>query len=176
MLGWGGDSSECGDTCGRAEDRGFVTAALSGVGPSGWGSWRSPGANDPRTCASGTPEYCHRYESCDCASPNCHWTTCEDSVTQVLEVYEAIVAAYCIDLDRVWAMGCSNGGMMVHGLAYDDRTAPLLAGVAPMIGLPHNGHNRRPRSPMHYLGHWGISDTTVRKHRPLPIFLQHDFI
>ena len=161
LHGWGADSSECGATCGRANDRGFVTAALTGVGPSGWSSWNSPGAGDPATCAPGTPDYCHKYASCDCGAPACDWTTCRDSVAQILEVYEEVVAGYCVDLDRVWAMGCSNGGMMVHGLASDDRAAPLLAGVATAIGLPHAYHNRKPAAPMHYVGYWGESDTVV---------------
>ena len=161
LHGWGGDSGECGATCGRATDRGFVTVALTGVGPSGWSSWNSPGAGDPATCAPGTPDFCHKYASCDCGEPACDWATCEDSTSQILEVYEAVVAAYCVDLDRVWAMGCSNGGMMVHGLASDDRSAPLLAGVATAVGLPHAHHNRKPATPMHYVGYWGASDRVV---------------
>ena len=61
----------------------------------------------------------------------------------------------------VWALGCSNGGMFMYELAQDSRTHNLLAGVAPMVGLPHYGYNFGPASPMSYIGFWGINDPTV---------------
>lgn len=68
---------------------------------------------------------------------------------------------FCIDLSMVWAVGCSNGGMFTYELAKDERTNKLLAGVAPFIGLPHNGFNYGPGSPMHFVGMWGLADQTV---------------
>lgn len=61
----------------------------------------------------------------------------------------------------VWAVGCSNGGMFTYELARDERTHGLLAGVAPMVGLPHNGFNFGPASPMSFIGMWGLEDHTV---------------
>ena len=61
----------------------------------------------------------------------------------------------------IWATGCSNGGMFMYELARDPRTAPYLAGIAPTVGLPHNGFNFGPLEPMHFIGMWGLRDNTV---------------
>jgi len=61
----------------------------------------------------------------------------------------------------IWATGCSNGGMFMFELANNPRTAHYLAGIAPMVGLPHNGFNFGPASPMSMVGMWGLNDKTV---------------
>ena len=167
--GWGGSGSDCSDYCeAAAEDHGFITAGLTGIGRSGWSSWNgagtanSPGA-DGATCHSDTsPDYCNRYSSCGGAcADHCWWTTCKDSVGQALAFLDHLESELCVNLTMVWASGCSNGGIFNFELARDARSAPRLAGIAPQVGLPHNGFNFGPASPMHLFGMWGLSDTTM---------------
>jgi len=119
---------------------------------------------------------CNCYDDCNggCAD-NCWWTTCKDSVQQTKEVLDQVLNNYCIDLDQIWAVGSSNGGMFTHELASDERIAPFLAGIIPMVGLPHFGFNNGPLvvaddgtgtgsssiEPISYLGLWGTKDTVV---------------
>ena len=67
----------------------------------------------------------------------------------------------CLDLDMIWASGCSNGGIFLYELARDSRMSDTLAGIVPLVGVPHNGFNFGPSHFMHYLGMFGTSDTTV---------------
>lgn len=61
-------------------------------------------------------------------------------------------------MNMIWATGCSNGGMFLYELAHNSRTSNILAGIAPMVGLPHNGFNFGPSSPMSFIGMWGLRD------------------
>ena len=87
------------------------------------------------------------YESCEklgyCtrggATDKCHWSHCLDDAKftrLIISFFNGI-----IDSKKVFATGHSNGGMMMYGLAADRTTATLLAAVAPVAGIPHNGFN-----------------------------------
>lgn len=146
-----------------AAEAGVATARVAGAGPRGWLSWNGFGSNespgsDGSTCADNSPEYCSVFSECPCRE--CVWTTCVDSVGIAMAALDLVESEYCVDSDRVWAMGCSNGGMFTFELAHDQRSAPRLAGVLPVVGLPHNGFNFGPSSPMHFLGMWGSKDHT----------------
>ncbi|MCY3969762.1 MAG: hypothetical protein OXG74_07500 [Acidobacteria bacterium] len=69
----------------------------------------------------------------------CNWCSCHDDVAYVAALIDHLAAELCIDTDRVFASGYSNGGMFVHrlGCALDDR----LAAVAPMHGYLARGFN-----------------------------------
>ena len=60
----------------------------------------------------------------------CFWTTCKDSVGQVVYVLENFLDEYCIDMDRIYAVGCSNGGMFTYELGNDARSAKYIAGIS----------------------------------------------
>ena len=74
-----------------------------------------------------------------------------------------------IDENRIFATGCSNGGMFIFEIATDARLAGRLAGVAPQVGLPHYGWNFGPVDKANsntvydisFLGLWGGRDGTV---------------
>ena len=53
---------------------------------------------------------------------------------------EHFISDYCVDLDRIYAAGCSNGGMFVYELANDPRSAVYLAGIATQ-GEWYDGQN-----------------------------------
>lgn len=140
--------------------------AMTGMGgPDNYNSWKfagstgSPSGPAGRTCNIDAEWEC--YEDCGACEDACWWTTCKDSVGQAVDMIDYVLDNFCIDLSRVWALGCSNGGMFLYELSHDPRTHNLLAGVVPMVGLPHYGYNFGPASPMHYMGFWGLHDGTV---------------
>mmetsp|Transcript_24876 Transcript_24876/g.43497 ORF Transcript_24876/g.43497 Transcript_24876/m.43497 type:complete len:429 (+) Transcript_24876:171-1457(+) len=163
--GWGGSYADCGSLCDDALSAGFITLSMTGLeSDSGLPSWNgigsttSPGPQGP-TCEAGAVDYC--YADCGNCTDNCWWTTCKDSVAQVLEVWDAVEGALCVDADRAWAAGCSNGGMFTFELAADPRAAGRLAGTAPLVGLPHPGLWGGPAAALHLAGFWGARDRTV---------------
>ena len=73
-----------------------------------------------------------------------------------------VVASLCIDEDRVFATGSSNGGTFVHELGYDARASGLFAGIFPMIGSAHNGFVMPVAAgAVPFMGVWGAYDTTM---------------
>ena len=123
------------------------------------GTVKSPGPRGP-TCADGSPNFCY-YDSCGQCEDGCWWTTCDDTVATVLEVLDEVLDRVCVDLDRVWAAGCSNGGMMVYEVLADARAAGRFAGGLPMVASPHAGFQTLPTTPAHLIGLWGATDTTI---------------
>ncbi|KAL9179207.1 hypothetical protein ACHAXT_008497 [Thalassiosira profunda] len=137
--GWGGNSGSCGSTCSTASDRGYATISLTGIGGKGHSnSWNGFGSNDSglgladapvdaqsvpgcpleddRTCNTNAYRVrCYRDcgDTCD-TNDGCMWTTCKNSVDQTLGVLRPFLDEYCVDLDRIYASGCSNGGMFLY--------------------------------------------------------------
>ena len=111
------------------------------------------------------------YSDCDKATcdsnDGCFWTTCLDSVQQTLDVLRNFLDNYCVDLDKIYGSGCSNGGMFLYELANRPESAVYFAGFAPQVGLPHYGYNRGPavsagnKFPIHHMGFWGSGDGIV---------------
>ena len=182
---------DCDTFCTEAQTRGFATIALQGIGGESdeLPSWNGFGSTNSSTeylkevydwtgVSSGCDESAQDAETgrtcnvdpyattCtdDCKDgclDECWWTTCQDSVGQVLTVLSYFTQQFCIDETMIWATGCSNGGMFLYELANDERSSSLFAGVAPMVGLPHYGFNFGPKQNMSFFGSWGLSDETV---------------
>ena len=90
----------------------------------------------------------------------CNWCSCHDDVGYIAALIDHMSAELCIDTDRIFASGYSNGGMFVHrlGCALADR----LAAVAPMHGYLARGFNCAAETPgpsMLLIG--GTADRTV---------------
>lgn len=66
-----------------------------------------------------------------------------------------------MDVTQVWATGCSTGGIFTFTLAADKRSAQVLAGIVPIVGLPHYGHSKGPKVKMPMIGFYGDSDPTI---------------
>ena len=169
--GWGADATSCGALCDKdAPEAGFITLSMQGIGttngnsvPSwnGSGSVASPGSRGA-TCEVNATNNC--YDDCgSLCTDNCWWTTCLDSVGEVVDALDALEAELCIDTAMIWATGCSNGGIFTYQLAVDSRTAPRLAGIAPVVGLPHIGFLGAPaaNTRISYISSLGAFDTTV---------------
>jgi len=164
--GWGGNHNECGTRCTTdAAEKGFVSLTLSGYHGS-WnigGSSSSPGPEGP-ICEPTAGDYCYEgFSGCDCSkADNCWWTTCWDSVAQAMDVLDQVQEDICFDMNQIWAMGCSNGGMFTFDLALDERSASRIRGIIPIVGLPHYGFSYGPSvDTISMFGMWGIDDTTV---------------
>lgn len=167
---------------GYAESKGFISVTPQGGndnhhsgGP--WYSWnavgttQSPGAAGA-TCTSEAnfPSYC--YHSCKPCSdkPQCHWTTCLETVTStgtgkedvggfIPGLYNTLESQLCIDTTREYAAGESNGGMMTYQLGVD--LADRLAAIVPQFGSFQKGFAMAPSVGVPIMDIHGTSDTTV---------------
>jgi len=175
--GWGENHKSCGKRCqSDGADRGFISVAMTGYGPNNFNSWKHGGSSSPTdqwqkenlgpTCKKNTSDdYCNKYSNsgCNCSeADNCWWTTCFDSVQQTILILDEIEQNLCVDLDQIWAVGCSNGGMFTFELATDTRSASRIKGIIPIVGLPHYGYSTGPMvEGIRMMGMWGSKDTTV---------------
>ncbi len=142
------EASPDGETGGR-------TAAISSWNDLACSAPLQPAA--PACRADADPYPCP--PECGTCGP-CNWCSCHDDVGYLLALIDHLSAELCLDPDRVFASGYSNGGMFVHrlGCALEDR----LAAVAPMHGYLARGFNctAGPSGPSLLLV-GGTSDRTV---------------
>lgn len=128
--------------------------------PASYTSWHFNG-----TCQNGgvscdtskkLDQYCY-ISNTDCQ--DCDWTTCYDDVGFFGELFDYIEDEFCIDTDRMYATGQSNGAMMTYqlGAAYSNR----LAAIAPISGSLHWDQLVVPESPIPVFAVTGTKDTTV---------------
>ena len=151
-----------------ADTNGFIVVypeSTSFFAP-GWGnikSWNdlacnaSPGPEGP-TCAPNAYVYPCPPECGVCG--DCNWCSCHDDLGFVNAVIDELEATLCVDLDRVYGVGYSNGGMFAHRMAcaLSDR----LAAVVPQHGFLAKGFSCDPPTEhQSILLIGGTSDTTV---------------
>jgi polyhydroxybutyrate depolymerase len=184
--GWGGDEGEFLDNVtvqSQSDQRGYVLVAPLGLGREEPGnrlsSWSFQGSTTGldgdglNAAVSGdtnaicdddrTPDY--TYPSCGGIAENgCSWTQCSvDDVAFSAALVQKVSTNVCIDSDRVYAVGGSNGGMFVWDLGRDERSAEVFRAVAPILGLPHRGYLDPPvsESGMPVISITGSRDRTV---------------
>jgi len=118
----------------------------------------SPGPEGP-ICSEDADKYPHAPECGE--SSRCDWCTCHDDVTFVDSLLDDLGEALCLDLDRVYATGMSNGGMFVQRLGCDlpDR----FAAIAPVAGTLARGFNCAPgpSTPISIMNFQGSRDRAV---------------
>jgi polyhydroxybutyrate depolymerase len=117
----------------------------------------SPGSEGP-TCAPDTILYPCPPECGTCG--DCNWCSCHDDLGFVNAVIDELEATLCVDLDRVYGVGYSNGGMFAHRMAceFSDR----LAAVIPQHGVLARGFScTPPTKPQSILLIGGTKDTAV---------------
>lgn len=152
----------------HADEHGYAVAYFQATGFEAGGmtitSWNdlacnaSPGP-EGSICADGAFDYPTPPE---CGEPReCDWCSCYDDVGYVEAVLDEIEGNVCVDFDRVFATGISNGGMFVHRLGCDlpDR----FAAIAPVAGTLARGFNCAPAgSPrVSVMNIYATRDTTV---------------
>lgn len=155
--GWGEDENAFlaqPDVVAEADARNFILVAPRGVGSEvdeSFNSWTFRGSNtgvggdgEPICDAEMTGDYL--YPSCGpvgdgVAQSSCSWTQCQtDDVAFVNAMVDEVAKSACVDTDRVFATGGSNGGMFAWELGQNPATAGSLRAIAPLIGLPHQGY------------------------------------
>ena len=102
-----------------------------------------------------TPPECGRPRGCD-------WCSCHDDVRFIAALLDELEATLCVDLDRVFATGMSNGAMFTHRLACD--LADRFAAVAPISGTIARGFGCAPPSTtkISMISFHGTRDEVVR--------------
>ena len=142
-----------------------------------WRSWNaagstsSPGPEGP-TCSEGDLEFC--YDSCEarlggCDARGCDWTTCVNDVGWVKHVLTwRLSRDLCMDIDRVYATGFSNGAMFTYELGV--AMGSQLAAVVPFAGSWHPGFLRTPAVPVPLMDVHGSQDMEV----PANLTTSHD--
>ncbi|MDM7931546.1 hypothetical protein [Tabrizicola sp.] len=178
--GWGEDENAFLDVpvvTAEADLKGFYLAAARGVGSEGgdesYNSWTFSGSatgigGDGQPICSGA-ETNYSYKSCGplgegVAQNGCSWTQCQtDDAAFVSTLIAEIGKSACIDLDRVFMAGGSNGGMFTWDMGQTPAVASQLRAIAPLIGLPHRGFLEGPGRPdgLPVLLITGVDDPTV---------------
>jgi poly(3-hydroxybutyrate) depolymerase len=164
--GWSGDENDYLDVSlvrEEADRRGYILVAPRGIGSglpdernNSWsfrGSTTGLDAHGNAICDDEkTPDY--TYPSCrdaGIARNGCAWTHCQGSpggdVDFTLALIDEVAGRLCVDTERVYATGSSNGGMFTWELAQNSSSAARFRAIAPNIGLPHRGYlDAPPRS------------------------------
>ena len=86
-------------------------------------------------CSETADDYPHPPE---CGEPTpCNWASCHDDLGFIARMLDRLEEELCLDLDRVYATGMSNGGMFVHRLGCEH--------VRAIRGHRSGQRNARPR-------------------------------
>jgi len=98
----------------------------------------------------------------ECGEPSeCDWCSCHDDVGFIEALLDKLETTLCIDRDRVFATGISNGGMFVHRLGCE--LPGRFAAIAPVAGTLAKGFNCAPgpETPMSMMNIYATNDDTV---------------
>jgi polyhydroxybutyrate depolymerase len=118
----------------------------------------SPGPEGP-ICSETARKYPHPPE-CGVPTP-CNWASCHDDLGFVKQMLDRLEETLCVDRDRVYATGMSNGGMFVQrlGCAMPDR----FAAIAPVSGQLARGFGCAPgpQTPLSIMNIHGSRDDYV---------------
>lgn len=153
--GWGGDEGEFlkPSVIDEANERGYIIVAPLGLGGEEMGnhysSWSFSGSTTGLDGTESEGTICddaltidYTYPSCSGVAENgCSWTQCtDDDIDFAVELVETVSKNVCVDSDRIYAVGGSNGGMFVWDLARHESSAEVFSAIASLIGMPHRGY------------------------------------
>jgi len=162
--GWGGSGEQ--QTSGLYSEYGYILVSPSGYNDFHFrtrckaGGTYGAGSPDGRAvCGGMVGSECY-VDSCGHCADNCGWTTCEDSAQQVLWLLEEVQDAVCVDLDKVYAAGYSNGATFSWDLVTNPRTGNLFAGSLTSLGSQVGGFLSPPvkTSDLTVVAYWGTYD------------------
>mmetsp|Transcript_118015 Transcript_118015/g.338524 ORF Transcript_118015/g.338524 Transcript_118015/m.338524 type:complete len:462 (+) Transcript_118015:74-1459(+) len=124
------------------EGAGLFVAYPQGMrdGPVGAG-WNDGTAGDGTTCTGEVePGQTACYQSCDRlgACGRCNWATCYDDRLFSESLLRALFDEFCIDTSRVYLVGESNGGTLIHHLVHE--MPGTFAAFATFYALPLLGY------------------------------------
>eukprot|EP00935_MAST-01C_sp_MAST-1C-sp1_P002820 g2820.t1 len=81
--------------------------------------------------------------ACTISDTSCAWSTCYDDTQFIAELIDEVAARLCVDLNRVFVVGQSNGAMLSWELA-GTTLQHKVAAIMPMYGLPLLGNLKVP--------------------------------
>ncbi len=125
-----------------------VNGSTTGLDGDGFNP-RTPGDSDAICDPIRTPDY--TYRSCvGIAQNSCSWTHClGNDLDFIIRLIDEANFNLCIDTDRIYAVGGSNGGQLVWELGQNTSTVENFAALASLIALPHRGYARGPANQTH---------------------------
>jgi polyhydroxybutyrate depolymerase len=153
----------------HADEHGYVVAYPQATGFEVAGrmitSWNDLGCNaSPGPAGSTCTEDADDYPTPpECGEPReCDWCSCHDDIGFIGALLDELESTLCLDLDRVYATGISNGGMFAHRLGCD--LSDRFAAIAPVAGTIARGFNCAPPAPskISMINFYGTRDTVVR--------------
>jgi poly(3-hydroxybutyrate) depolymerase len=167
--GWDNDGQDLVYPMTPQSDRSnFIVVGPNGLAENQYTSWNGggttqvpyPGPRGP-TCDVSYPytDYC--YTSCAARDEGCHpcdWTTCNDDIAFVGTLLDWLEARLCLDLDKVYAVGFSNGATFTYAVSAALSTR-IVAFVA-NSGTPHPGFEVAPERAQSVMDLHGTSDNT----------------
>jgi len=138
-------------------------AELEGQKPFRATTWNTFGVGEPNPdagpqCAPDAAKYACP-PGCGVCGP-CHWAPCTDDAGFFDRLLDAVEAEFETDSSRFYALGVSNGGMMVLriGCDFSDR----FAAIAPIVALLPAYHSCAPANDLPIMFLAGGKDETVR--------------
>jgi polyhydroxybutyrate depolymerase len=152
----------------HADDHGYVVVYPQGTSFEAGGqlitSWNdlacnaSPGPKGS-ICTEGAIDYPTPPE---CGEPReCDWCSCYNDVGFIVALLDKLETTLCVDRDRVFATGMSNGAMFVHRLGCE--IPERFAAIAPTGGTLAKGFSCAPGGdpPISMINIYGTRDRTV---------------
>lgn len=115
------------------------------TGARGWnGVGTTSSRNGNETCDPSILKERTCYDSCRRLKGECHpcdWTSCYDDVGFIRQLLDSLEETVCIDTKKVFAFGCSNGGIFMHELV-QRMPGKIASFVAACGGKPHAGFEK----------------------------------
>ena len=158
-----------------ANESGFIHVYPDGMDDNptpdgtGWRSWNAGGSSLSPGPAGPICDGDHSgdglcYSSCarragGCDAPGCDWTSCVDDLGFVEMLLDHLEETLCVDRNRVYATGFSNGAMLVYTLGMS--LSRRFAAIAPVEGGIHPGFLVQPAVPVSLLDIHGTQDLTL---------------
>jgi len=102
-------------------------------------TWNCGTAADNSTCLTGTTgvqcmKSCARLGQCG----TCTWATCYDDVAFIQQLLASLEQKLCLDAERYFLVGESNGGMLIHSLI--QHLPGVFAAAVPAFASPLLGY------------------------------------
>jgi len=124
-----------------AQDAGGIVVYPRGLGDGESGTGWNVGAHgDSTSCDASKARGASCYASCSAISAcgPCDWSTCFDDKKFVMNMIQDLDDNACIDKQKMYIYGESNGGMMVYSLL--QQMPGVFAAAVPEQGLPLVGY------------------------------------
>ena len=97
-----------------------------------------------------------KYPGCDNRG-RCSWTSCTDDIGFIKKIIYEVLKEH--DIENIYLVGMSNGGMMAQSLACD--SPDMFKAVANIVGMQHKNLSCIPDKPINFIIYGGALDKVV---------------